>query len=97
MDPLLFALMMFLGFIATEGTVEYIAGTLFDKVAKLQPHKWLLMYVSLAAGIFLAFYYGLDMVALFGQPETPVGIVITGIVMGRGANFVSDVWSKYLG
>jgi len=96
MDPLLFALMMFFGFMATEGTVEYILGTLFDKIKKLKPAKWLLMYVSLGLGIFLAFYYSLDLVVFFGQPATPVGTVLTGIVMGRGANFVNDAWQKYI-
>ena len=96
MDPLLFALMMFFGFMATEGAIEYIFGTLFDKIEKLTPFKWTLMYLSLALGIFLAFYFALDIVTLFGQPETPVGIILTGIVMGRGANFVNDVWQKYI-
>jgi len=96
MDPLLFVLMLFFGFMATEGTVEYVLGTPFDKFPVLTPFKWLLMYVSLALGIFLAFYYALDMVALLGKPMTPVGMVLTGIVMGRGANFVSDVWSRFL-
>ena len=38
------------------------AGTLFDKVAKLSPFKWALMYASLAVGVFLAYYYKLDVV-----------------------------------
>jgi len=94
----LFALTVFFGFMATEGTVEYILGTPFDKIAALTPFKWLLMYVSLAAGLGLAFYYGLDIVsAVFGVGGvTPVGIGLTGIVMGRGASFVRDVWDKYL-
>ena len=96
MDPIMFALMMFFGFMATEGAVEYVFGTLFDKVASLTPFKWALMYVSLAVGIFLAFYYALDVVTLFGLDATPVGTVLTGIVMGRGANFVSEVWQKYI-
>lgn len=96
MDPLLFALMLFFGFMATEGTVEFVLGTPFDKFPKLAPFKWLLMYVSLAAGIGLAFYYKLDMVTLFDKPISPVGIVLTGVIMGRGANFVSEVWQKFL-
>ena len=96
MDPIMFALMMLFGFMATEGAVEYILGTLFDKVESLTPYKWALMYASLAAGIFLAFYYSLDMVTLFNIDATPVGTVMTGIVMGRGANFVSEVWQKYI-
>jgi len=96
-QALLFALMLFFGFMATEGVVEYVLGTLFDKVTQLSPFKWLLMYVSLAVGIFLAFYYSLDAVALvFQQPATPVGLILTGTIMGRGANFVSDVWQRFL-
>jgi hypothetical protein len=96
-DILLYALMLFLGFMATEGVVEFALGTLFDKVAKLSPFKWLLMYVSLAVGIFLAFYYSIDAVALvFQQPATPVGLILTGTIMGRGANFVNDVWTRFL-
>ncbi len=95
-DPLLFVLMLFFGFMATEGTVEYILGTPFDKFEKMKPYKWLLMYVSLGLGIFLAFYYALDIVALLGKPTSPVGMALTGIVMGRGANFVNDLWSRFL-
>lgn len=96
MDPLLFALMLFFGFMATEGTVEYLLGTPLDKWPAATPYKWLLMYVSLAVGIFLAFYYALDVVQLFGRAATPVGTVLTGIIMGRGANFVSDLWAKFI-
>ena len=93
--PLMFVLLLFFGFMATEGTVEYLLGTPFDKFPKLTPHKWLLMYVSLAVGEFLAFHYQLDIVSLLGKPVDPVGITLTGVVMGRGANFVSDLWGKF--
>ena len=94
----LYAAMLFFGFVATEGVVEYVLGTLFDKVEKLAPFKWTLMYASLAVGIFLAFYYGLDVVNIgLGLPFSPVGIILTGVVMGRGANLVSDVWQKFFG
>jgi len=39
----------------TEGFVEYIFGTLFDKLPKLSAHKWALMYISLLVGVGLAF------------------------------------------
>ena len=95
MNPGTFLILIFFGFMATEGTVEYILGTPFDKLPKLQPYRWLLMYVSLALGIFLAFYYALDVVVYLGLPASPVGTVLTGIVMGRGANFVNDLWQKF--
>lgn len=97
MDFGLFVVMMFFSFMATEGTVEYLLGTLFDKVEKLKPHKWLLMYISLGLGIFLAFRYNLDIpYMLLNLPTDPVGVIGTGIIMGRGANFVNDIWQKYL-
>ena len=97
MDFGLFVVMMFFGFMATEGSVEYILGTLFDKVEAIGKFKWALMYVSLALGIFLAFHYELDIpFLLLGMPASPVGNIGTGIILGRGANFVSDVWQKYL-
>ena len=100
MDNLgLFAVLMFFGFIATEGCVEYFLGKLFEKWEKITQFSWTLMYVSLGAGLFLAFAYHLDAVAqVFGQvaPEMPwLGTFLTGVVLGRGANFVADVWKKY--
>ena len=94
----LYAAMLFFGFVATEGLVEYVLGTLFDKIEKLAPFKWTLMYASLAVGIALAFYYGLDVVNIgLGLPFSPVGIILTGVVMGRGANFVNDIWQRFFG
>ncbi len=91
----MFALMLVLGFIATEGTVEYLLGVPFDKITVLRPHKWLLMYVSAALGVFLAFYYQIDPMTMLGAPEGPVGYAIAGVLMGRGANFVNDVWQRF--
>ena len=101
MDSLgLFAVLMFFGFIATEGCVEYFLGTLFEKVPKLTPLSWVLMYVSLGVGVFLAYAFQLDAVAKVFSITSPtmpwLGTGLTGVVIGRGANFVADVWKKYL-
>ena len=101
MDNLgLFAILMFFSFIATEGFVEYFLGTLFERVEKIKPFAWLLVYVSLFAGLGLTFAFELDAVAkVFGitSPAMPwLGTALTGVVIGRGANFVADVWKKYL-
>ena len=100
MDNLgLFAVLMFFGFIATEGCVEYFLGKLFEKIAKLTPLAWVLMYVSLGVGLFLASAFQIDGILLIFAITSPtmpwLGIVLTGIVIGRGANFVADVWKKY--
>ena len=90
-----YAAFMFLGFMATEGAVEYMLGILFERVEALWKYQWILRYASLAAGVFLAFVYGLDLPNLWLElPASPVGIVMTGIVIGRGANGVHNVASK---
>jgi hypothetical protein len=97
-EVVLFAAAMFFGFLATEGLVEYLLGTLFDKVAVLSPFKWALMYVSALVGVGLAFFYALDLPAVvFGLPASPVGVLLTGLSIGRGSNFVNDLFSKFKG
>lgn len=84
------ALSLALAFIS-ESMVEYLFGQLVEHVQVLQPYKWLLMYVSAAAGVGLAFYYSLDLFSLITQaPPTTIGILLSGLSVGRGANFVHD-------
>lgn len=101
-----------LAFMAESGT-EYIFGTPMEKIEKLKPFKWLLMYVGLAAGVGMSWYYQIDVIALIqafaggggAAPEpplqavveaTPLGVVLTGLVVGRGANFLHQFVSQYL-
>lgn len=85
----------------TETMVEYVFGTPMDKIEKLQPFKWALMYISAAVGIFFACFFKLDLIyvlgysvsSLLGQPEiliptTWVGMGISGAVIGRGAEYL---------
>ena len=95
MSPANLVVLMFLAFVVTEGTVEYLLGTAFDKIEALNPFKWLLMYVSAGLGIFLAFYYAIDILSMIGLPEGPVGYAATGILLGRGANFINDLWQRF--
>jgi hypothetical protein len=93
---LLYAGTLLLAFLI-EAMVEYVFGTPMDKIAKLKPFKWLLMYISLGVGVGVAFWYSLDLVALVMEQEpTWVGIVFTGAGIGRGANWLNDLWQKYL-
>lgn len=84
-----------------EGFVEYVFGTLFDKVPKLLAYKWALMYVSLAIGVALTFYYQLDLIALVANvagaqlASTPVGIALSGLIIGRGANYINDFVTRW--
>ncbi len=85
-----------------ESSVEYIFGTPMDKIPKLTPYKWLLMYASMAAGVGMTFYYKVDMLSMIGDlakeplQATPVGFALSGLVIGRGANFVHQFVSNYL-
>lgn len=102
MNPLeILAIAFALAFLA-ESLVEYIFGTLFDKVPKLEPYKWALMYVALLVGVGMAFYYSLDLIALISQelggvvPVSWFGILMTGLIVGRGSNFLHEFVSKFL-
>ena len=68
-----------------EGFVEYFVSS--DN--KTQP--WL-KYVSLMLGVIVAFFYQVDIFAMLGlmTPFPYVGNVISGILIGRGGNFVND-------
>lgn len=73
-----------------EGLVEY----LFGEVDAVKPY---LKYVALAFGIVAAFAYNLDLLAYLGMSAAfPfVGNVISGLIIGRGSNYVNDIISAF--
>ena len=85
----------------TESLTEYIFGTAFEKFAVMKPYKWALMYVSAAVGVGLAFWYQLDLISLLAGAlheqiaVTPVGHILTGLGIGRGANWLHQVVREY--
>jgi len=96
-----YALALLLAFIV-ESMVEYIfapLGLLTEGnplIVALEPLK----YVALLVGVLLAFAYQLDVIAeafpTQGAVAPWVGIVLTGLAIGRGANYIHDLWTKYL-
>lgn len=72
-----------------EGLVEY----LFAKDNGSQPT---LKYIALALGVGLAIAYNVDLLALLGMTSIVplVGNIVSGIIIGRGSNYVNDVVSK---
>jgi hypothetical protein len=94
-----------------EGLVEHLVKPLFfpfkDDADDNQPQELihldspareiLLRYVSAAAGILFCFAYHADLLALAGLDSGPpfVGQAITGIVIGRGANYLHDLVSRW--
>jgi len=98
---LVFLVMIFVAFLI-ETLVEAALGTLFEKVPKLAPFKWCLMYVAIAAGVFAAFLYKFDLVYMLatflgaeGIQVTVFGIVITGLGIGKGSNYLHDIFKKF--
>jgi len=79
-----------------ESMVEYILGTPMDKIEAAKPFKWLLMYAAAVVGVGLAFWYKLDLISEITGQVTTVGIVLTGLTLGRGSNYVHDFYQAYI-
>ena len=91
----------------TESLTEYVIGTLFDRIEKLKPWKWIQLYFAMAVGIYLAIFYHLDLVYLLSllisetvNIDVPiqasiVGFVLTGMGIGRGAGWLHDLVDRY--
>lgn len=92
----------------TESLVEYLIGTPMDKIPALKPWKWLLMYIAAVVGVALALYWKIDLIAVVANgvahlagieytwDVSPVGQVLSGLVIGRGSNFLHDFLDKVL-
>lgn len=101
MDVLAILAVIFLLAFMVETLTEAIFSPLFDKIAKLSPYKWALMYVALAVGVLGAWVYHFDLLYILSQyiggdiPKTPYGITITGLAIGRGANYLHDLVTTF--
>ena len=71
--------------VLVEGIIEYFV----SNPDKTQP--WL-RYVSAVLGIIACLAYKVDLLAILGlvSPFPFVGSVATGLIIGRGSNYVSD-------
>ena len=58
----------------------------------------ILRYLAAGVGIALAFAYQVDLFSLFGlqPPAAWLGYLVTGIILGRGSNFVHDFAGRWL-
>lgn len=52
--------------------------------------------VSIVLGIVVAIGFGVDLFAMFGLTSTIpyLGTVLSGLLMSRGANYISDILAK---
>lgn len=85
-----------------ESMTEYLFGILVDCFPKLDPGRKALPFIPLFLGVMVMFYYNIDLVAVMVNllPEqhmenNPIGIVFTGMMVGRGANFIHQLMSTY--
>lgn len=84
-----------------ESLTEYAFGRAVEHIPALQPWSWCLAYVAMAVGIAGAWVYRFDLMYLIGQalettvPVTGFGITITGMAIGRGANYIHDLVSRF--
>ena len=93
-------IILFMAFLV-ESLVEYFFGEIANHVPALEQWKWLLMYVAAAVGIVAAFIYQFDLISLIASwlevelNASPFGIVLTGLAIGRGANYIHQIISTY--
>ena len=101
MEPFGVLLVIFGLAFLVESLVEYLVGTPFDMIPALKPYKWTLMYISMGVGIAGALVYRFDVLALLAQyvkveiNTNIFGVVLTGMMIGRGANYVHDFVMKF--
>ena len=74
----------------SEGLVEYIFGDWL--------HKSYLKYITLVVGVALAWSLQLDLLRELAQVQAPypVGYILTGLIMGRGSQYLHQFVSQYL-
>lgn len=80
--------------ILIEGLVEY-GKTIADTVNEGEKRTALIQVITIAVGIALAFAFDADMFVPLGlKVNHYIGMALTGIVMSRGSNYVSDLIGK---
>ena len=81
-------------------TLAFLAEYLFFRLfVNLNINKDYLRYVAAGTGIALAMVYEVDILeeSLDISTDYPVmGQIFTGLVLGRGANFAHDFYSRFL-
>ena len=100
-------IILFLAFLV-EALVEYVFGQAAEHIPACKPFQWTLMYVALVVGVICAFIYHFDLVYLLAQfleqyapgvidkvPQTPIGIALTGLAIGRGSSFIHDIMTQF--
>lgn len=91
-QPAAFALILIIAAV-TESLVEYfIAPLVPDKL------KVYLPYAAAALGVLLCTAYRVDILAAAGlvSPWPAIGQIVSGLLIGRGSNFINDFADRWL-
>ena len=76
--------------VIVEGVITYLFGK-----SENDSREWI-KYLSLAFGVAIAIAYQVNIPAMAGL-ETPfpyVGYIVSGLVIGRGSNYLNDILGK---
>lgn len=77
--------------ILTEALVEYALPFSFPP-----ERKWLKQYIAMAVSIGICIAYQADLPAAIGLGVVPwVGYIVTGILISRGANYLSILVKRF--
>lgn len=85
-----------------EGSIEFFYAEVIKLLGELTLKEFLkkfsARYVALLLGLLLAFGFEINIPGLLGLAAVQawVGIAVTGVVIGRGANYIHDVLSTIL-
>lgn len=77
--------------IVIEGTLTYLFGESSEETTR----PWL-RYVSMGLGVVAAIAFNVDLIAALGVTSVYplVGQITSGLVIGRGSNYINDLISN---
>jgi len=76
-----------------EAVLEYVLGIWWRPLSEEMRPK-VLMAVGLALGIALSLAYRVDLLTELGLAPSILGRVLTGALIGRGADYLHGFWKK---
>lgn len=88
-----------IGIVLLSTLIEGLITYLFGKTSEEQPARPWLKYISLVFGILVSFAYRVDIIAMTGLVSVYpfVGYIMSGLIIGRGANYLNDIFSLIKG
>ena len=87
-----FFLALILSFMV-ESILEYVLGIWWKPLSEAARPK-VLMAVGLVLGVGLCVVFQIDLLSEIGFPPTILGRVLTGALVGRGADYLHSFWKK---